>query len=56
LWRPAHSLPILVASHLLIAAPAHVPSVDIRKLPGGRACDDQLMAGSTVQHDLDVYR
>ena len=47
--------PILVGSQLLIAAPAGVPSVDIRKTCQAAAgAMTELMAGSTVQQDLDV--
>ena len=47
--------PILVGSQLLIAAPADVPNVDIRKTCQAAAgAMTELMAGSTVQHDLDV--
>jgi hypothetical protein len=47
--------PILIGSHLLVAAPAAVPSVDI-----GKTCQaatgvmSGLMADSSPQRDLDV--
>jgi hypothetical protein len=47
--------PILLGSHLLIAAPAGVPSVDIGKTcQAAASAMTELMAGSTAQRDLDV--
>jgi hypothetical protein len=46
---------IVLGSHLLIAAPAGIPSVDIRKTcqaAAGTMTD--LIAGSTVQDGLDM--
>jgi len=48
-------VPILVGTHLLVAAPASIPSVDIRKTCETAAAEmTELMAGSTARHDLDV--
>jgi hypothetical protein len=52
---PFPFVPIALGSHLLIAATAGIPSVDIRKTcqaAAGTMAD--LIAGSTIQHDLDV--
>ena len=48
-------VPFLVGTHLLVAAPAGIPSVDIQKTCETAAGEmTQLMAGSTARHDLDV--
>jgi hypothetical protein len=52
---PFPFVPIVLGSHLLIATTSGIPSVDIRKscqAAAGTMAD--LIAGSTVQHDLDV--
>ncbi len=46
---------IFLGSHLLVAGPADVPSVDIRKTCQASAgAMTELMAGSTIQLNLDV--
>jgi hypothetical protein len=47
--------PILFGSHLLVAAPAAIPSVDIRKTcEAAASVMTSLMSGTTAEHDLDV--
>jgi hypothetical protein len=46
--------PILVGSQLLVAAPAGVPTVDIRKTCEAGAGAMIELSGSTVQHDVDL--
>jgi hypothetical protein len=47
--------PILLGSHLLVAAPAIIPSVDIRKTcQAAASVMTSLMSGTTAEHDLDV--
>jgi hypothetical protein len=46
---------ILLGSHLLVAAPGGIPSVDIRKTcQAAASVMTSLMAGSTAQRDVDV--
>jgi len=48
-------VPIALASQLLVAAPAAVPTVDIRKTcSAGAGTMAELMIGGTVQNDLEV--
>ena|ERR1700724_1129849 len=52
---PIPFVPIALASHLLVATPAAVPSVDIRKTcESGAGTVADLMSGGTIQHDLEV--
>jgi hypothetical protein len=47
--------PILLGSHLLVAAPSGIPSVDIRKTcQAAASVMTSLMSGTTAEHDLDV--
>jgi hypothetical protein len=47
--------PIFLASHLLVAGPTGVPSVDIRKTcQAAAAVMTELTTGGTAQHDVDV--
>jgi hypothetical protein len=47
--------PILVGSHLLVAASAGIPNVDIRKTcQAATTVMTDLMAGSTAERDLEV--
>ena len=46
--------PVLVASQLLVAAPAGIPTVNIRKTCEAGAGAMIELSGSTVQHDVDV--
>jgi hypothetical protein len=52
---PLPFAPIALASHLLVATPPAVPSVDIRKTcESGAGTVADLMIGGTIQHDLEV--
>jgi hypothetical protein len=47
--------PLLLGSHLLVAAPGGIPTVDIHKTCQAAAgIMTNLMSGTTAEHDLDV--
>jgi hypothetical protein len=52
---PFPFVPIVLGSHLLIAAPAGVPGVDIRQTcQAAASAMTELMAGTTLERDLDA--
>jgi hypothetical protein len=47
--------PLLLGSHLLVAAPGGIPIVDIRKTcQAAASIMTSVMSGTTADHDLDV--
>ena len=47
--------PLLLGSHLLVAAPGGIPTVDIHKTcQAAASIMTNLMSGTTAEHDLDV--